>query len=265
MIGCKRSSKLRLEHCNLFRLHLVAKSSLLFCQMRSSFVNGGSLHTQRTNLSLRAIEVKTLAARLLSVRKRLYNLFSTKLQTPGSWEHLKRTSGLYTSAQDPRRLTLTDRTLLLTPQEVEALRTRKSIALLPGGCVSLGCLGSANIELFAEAVDAVRREVQQEQVSLREQEELHKATAVKEQITFSKEQGTFPNGSTDRDDTEAFIDPALLHDLQDGPAPPAPVLTAEEQELQVEAERRALEEEVHKAAEKAEMDRRVADIIATIV
>ena len=46
-------------------------------------------------LKSRANEVKTLSRRLQSVRNRLADWLDEKLQTPGSWDHIRKSSGMY--------------------------------------------------------------------------------------------------------------------------------------------------------------------------
>lgn len=39
-------------------------------------------------------EIKAMSGRLRSVREKLYDVLTNKLKTPGSWLHIKRSSGM---------------------------------------------------------------------------------------------------------------------------------------------------------------------------
>lgn len=43
----------------------------------------------------RKAELKAMADRLKSVREKLYDLLANKFKTPGTWDHIRQTAGLY--------------------------------------------------------------------------------------------------------------------------------------------------------------------------
>ena len=49
----------------------------------------------KITLRFRLAEIKAMSDRLRSVREKLYDVVANKLKTPGSWLHIKRSTGMY--------------------------------------------------------------------------------------------------------------------------------------------------------------------------
>ncbi|KAJ9098177.1 hypothetical protein QFC21_004506 [Naganishia friedmannii] len=90
-------------------------------------------------------EIKAMSDRLRSIREKLYDYLTNKLQTPGVWTHFRGSRGMYSA-------------VLLDPMQIRTLATREHIHMLPDGCFSLGCLNAAKIEILARAIDRVVRD-----------------------------------------------------------------------------------------------------------
>ncbi|TXT13344.1 hypothetical protein VHUM_00711 [Vanrija humicola] len=196
-------------------------------------------------------EIKAQFERLRSVREKLFELLANKLKTPGTWSYLKRISGMYCS-------------ILLPQAQLDALTSKRNIHILPDGCISLGCFNnSQKIDMFARALDYVVRE------GIREAEEQQaQALAMELALQAAKEQ-------QEREEAEATAAAAAAEaaaaQAEDALLMEASIQNAidaqrveEEEESRREEEARLLEEQVRKAAERAEIARQAELILATI-
>lgn len=191
-----------------------------------------------------------MADRLRSVREKLYDLIVNKLKTPGSWTHIRRAAGMYC-------------TLLLPDGHVEMLTARRHIHVLPEGCFSLGCLTAQKIDQLARAVDFVVRE------GIREAEERQaQSLAMELALQAAKEQQETEEAEARAAAEAAEAAAAQAEDalLMEGAIESAIAAQrqAEEEELIRQEEAQLLEEQVRKAAERAEIARQAELILATI-
>ena len=165
----------------------------------------------------------------------------------------------------------------LTDSQNTALWSEKSIQLFPEGGFSLGCLNSTSIETFARAIDSVVRKSMVEaaktakiNVAKAEAERLERvaqAERIEVPITAPKPVPTAPTPRELQEEAEAVLSNEVLINAivsQVGDHESDQEDDESGRALEVE-EQRSLEEEVRKAAEKAEMARNVADILASIV
>lgn len=90
-----------------------------------------------------AEDVLAVTNRLKGVRQQILDKF-TKLQTPGSWEHVVKQNGLFWYTG-------------LTELQVEKLLEEYHIYGTPNGRVNVAGLNDSNIDLYCNAVDAIVR------------------------------------------------------------------------------------------------------------
>lgn len=191
-----------------------------------------------------------MSDRLRSVREKLYDTIANKLKTPGTWTHLKRAAGMYCS-------------LLLPPGQVEALTQKRQVHLLRDGCISLGCLDAQKIEYLSRSVDWVVRE------GIREAEEQQAQSlamelalqAAKEQQ--AREEAEARAAAEEAEAAAAQAEDALLIEASIQSAMEAQRV-ADEEETRQQEEQQELEDQVRKAAERAEIARQAELILATI-
>lgn len=154
--------------------------------------------------------------------------------------------------------------ILLPQAQLDALTSKRNVHILPDGCISLGCFNnSAKIDMFARALDYVVRE------GIREAEEQQAQTLAMElALQAAKEQ-------QEREEAEASAAAAAAEaaaaQAEDALLMEASIQNAidaqrveEEEEVRREEEARLLEEQVRKAAERAEIARQAELILASI-
>ncbi|TYJ56544.1 hypothetical protein B9479_002791 [Cryptococcus floricola] len=91
-------------------------------------------------------EVKKMADRIISMRDKLYDLL-VKLETPGSWTHIKSQIGMFSFTG-------------LTPEQVTDLADYAHVYLTKDGRISMAGLNDHNIQYFAESMSkAVKGEL----------------------------------------------------------------------------------------------------------
>ncbi|KAL7424869.1 aspartate transaminase aat1 [Cryptotrichosporon argae] len=195
-------------------------------------------------------EIKAMSERLRSVRDKLYDRIVNRLKTPGSWMHIKRAGGMYC-------------TTLLPPAQVEALAARRHVHILPDGCVSLACLDGPKIDALARGIDAVVRE------AIREAEEqAAQMAAMEAALEAARIQQAREDAEAEAAAAAAAEEAAREEDAAQLEASIRSAMEAqkreEEEERRREEETRLLEDQVRKAAERAEIERRAEQIIATI-
>ncbi|KAF9246207.1 aspartate amino-transferase [Melanogaster broomeanus] len=92
-------------------------------------------------------DIKTMAHRIIAMRKELYRLLTEELKTPGSWEHITRQIGMFSFTG-------------INTDQSQALVEKAHIYLTANGRISMAGLNTHNIEYFAKNLDkAVRGEL----------------------------------------------------------------------------------------------------------
>jgi len=84
-------------------------------------------------------DVKTMADRLISVRAMLFQYLTSKYHSRINWDHLLRQKGMFCFSG-------------LTRDQVEKLRTERSIYMTPDGRISLAGINSGNIDYLARSI-----------------------------------------------------------------------------------------------------------------
>ena len=209
------------------------------------------------NADGRLKEIEAMADRLRSVRDKLHDLLANKFKTPGSWMHLKKSTGMYRYVLwDNAEAWSDSSTTLLSPSVNEALTTKRHVYLLPHGSFSLGCLNAAKIEALARAIDSVvLTSIREAEEAQAQQIAMELALAAAREAAAREEAEAAAQAAREEDQMlmERSIQSAI--DAQ---------RRAEEDERRREEEERGLEEAVRKAAERAETARQAEAILATI-
>ncbi|GJE95197.1 aspartate aminotransferase [Phanerochaete sordida] len=141
-------------------LHLVAPSqeaatrvkSQLSVLVRSEISNPPAYGARIVSLILNNPElfeewkrdIKTMASRIIEMRKELYRLLTEELKTPGSWDHIITQIGMFSFTG-------------ISPEQSQALTEKAHIYLTQNGRISMAGLNSHNIRYFAENLDKVVR------------------------------------------------------------------------------------------------------------
>lgn len=89
-------------------------------------------------------DIKTMAERIISMRKELYRLLTEELKTPGSWTHIINQIGMFSFTG-------------LNPSQSQTLIDTFHIYLTANGRISMAGLNTHNIRYFAESLDKVVR------------------------------------------------------------------------------------------------------------
>ncbi|KAB5596474.1 Aspartate aminotransferase [Ceratobasidium theobromae] len=89
-------------------------------------------------------DIKTMAHRIIDMRKQLYSILTNELKTPGDWGHIVAQIGMFSFTG-------------LTPDQSQQLIDKAHIYLTANGRISMAGLNSHNIRYFAEAMDKVVR------------------------------------------------------------------------------------------------------------
>lgn len=93
-------------------------------------------------------DIKTMAERIISMRKELFRLLTEELKTPGNWEHIINQIGMFSFTG-------------LNKDQSKALVEKAHVYLTENGRISMAGLNSKNIRYFAESLDkAVRGTLQ---------------------------------------------------------------------------------------------------------
>lgn len=152
---------------------------------------------------------------------------------------------------------------LLAPDQIRSLAQNKRIQLLPDGSLSLGCLNATRIDQLARALDAVTR------ASIREAEEAQQqAVAMELALTAAREAAAKQEAeaavrAAKEAETRAREEDAAMMERSIADAILAQQ-RAEEEEREREKERREMDEAIEKAKERAEIQRRADEILASI-
>ncbi|KAI0273672.1 aspartate aminotransferase [Gloeopeniophorella convolvens] len=89
-------------------------------------------------------DIRTMAGRIIDMRKELHRLLTEELKTPGNWDHIVNQIGIFTG---------------ITPAQSKALTEDAHVYLTTNGRISMAGLNRQNIRYFAEALDRVVRTV----------------------------------------------------------------------------------------------------------
>ncbi|KAF9227540.1 PLP-dependent transferase [Gyrodon lividus] len=89
-------------------------------------------------------DIKTMAHRIIAMRKELYRLLTEELKTPGNWEHITRQIGMFSFTG-------------INAEQSQALVEKAHIYLTANGRISMAGLNTHNIRYFAENLDKVVR------------------------------------------------------------------------------------------------------------
>ncbi|KAI9065107.1 aspartate aminotransferase [Trametes sanguinea] len=92
-------------------------------------------------------DIKTMAGRIIAMRKELHRLLTEELKTPGNWDHIVNQIGMFSFTG-------------IGPAQSQALVEKAHIYLTSNGRISMAGLNSHNIRYFATQLDkAVRGEL----------------------------------------------------------------------------------------------------------
>lgn len=92
-------------------------------------------------------DVRTMAGRIIEMRKELHRLLTEELKTPGNWDHIINQIGMFSFTG-------------ITVDQSRALTENAHVYLTINGRISMAGLNSHNIKYFAENLDkAVRGEI----------------------------------------------------------------------------------------------------------
>jgi aspartate aminotransferase len=89
-------------------------------------------------------DIKTMAHRIITMRKELYRLLTEELKTPGNWEHITRQIGMFSFTG-------------INTDQSQALVEKAHVYLTANGRISMAGLNTNNIGYFAENLDKVVR------------------------------------------------------------------------------------------------------------
>lgn len=89
-------------------------------------------------------DIRTMAGRIIDMRKELYRLLAEELKTPGKWEHIVNQIGMFSFTG-------------VNPEQSKALTEKAHIYLTANGRISMAGLNSGNVRYFAESLDKAVR------------------------------------------------------------------------------------------------------------
>jgi len=89
-------------------------------------------------------DVRTMADRIIGMRKELFRLLTEELNTPGNWEHIINQIGMFSFTG-------------VTGAQAKALKEKAHIYLTENGRISMAGLNQQNVRYFAENLDKVVR------------------------------------------------------------------------------------------------------------
>ncbi|KAF7966080.1 hypothetical protein HWV62_40188 [Athelia sp. TMB] len=87
-------------------------------------------------------DIRTMAGRIIDMRKELHRLLTDELKTPGNWDHIINQIGIFTG---------------INPGQSKALVEKAHIYLTGNGRISMAGLNTHNIGYFAQSLDRVVR------------------------------------------------------------------------------------------------------------
>ncbi|KAI1794527.1 aspartate aminotransferase [Ganoderma leucocontextum] len=89
-------------------------------------------------------DIRTMAERIIDMRKELHRLLTEELKTPGNWDHILNQIGMFSFTG-------------INPSQSQALVEKAHIYLTGNGRISMAGLNSHNIRYFAESLDKTVR------------------------------------------------------------------------------------------------------------
>jgi aspartate aminotransferase len=89
-------------------------------------------------------DIRTMAGRIIEMRKELHRLLTEELKTPGNWDHIINQIGMFSFTG-------------ITTDQSKALTEKAHVYLTANGRISMAGLNSHNIRYFAENLDKVVR------------------------------------------------------------------------------------------------------------
>ncbi|EPT06097.1 hypothetical protein FOMPIDRAFT_1021172 [Fomitopsis schrenkii] len=89
-------------------------------------------------------DIKTMAERIITMRKELHRILTEELKTPGNWDHILKQIGMFSFTG-------------ITTEQSTALTDKAHIYLTTNGRISMAGLNTHNIRYFAESLDKVVR------------------------------------------------------------------------------------------------------------
>ncbi|KAJ7046669.1 aspartate amino-transferase [Mycena alexandri] len=90
------------------------------------------------------VDIRTMAGRIIDMRKELFRLLTEELHTPGNWDHIVNQIGMFSFTG-------------INPTQSKALTREAHIYLTENGRISMAGLNTKNVRYFAESLDAVVR------------------------------------------------------------------------------------------------------------
>ncbi|TBU35803.1 aspartate aminotransferase [Dichomitus squalens] len=105
-------------------------------------------------------DIRTMAGRIIDMRKELHRLLTEELKTPGNWDHIVNQIGMFRALpeevvdpEEGKRFGFTG----ISPAQSQALVEKAHIYLTANGRISMAGLNSHNIRYFAESLDKAVR------------------------------------------------------------------------------------------------------------
>ncbi|KAL0947026.1 hypothetical protein HGRIS_013169 [Hohenbuehelia grisea] len=89
-------------------------------------------------------DIRTMAGRIIDMRKELYRLLTEELKTPGNWDHIVNQIGMFSFTG-------------ISEAQSKALTEKAHIYLTTNGRISMAGLNGSNVRYFAENLDKVVR------------------------------------------------------------------------------------------------------------
>ncbi|KAG9046767.1 Aspartate aminotransferase, cytoplasmic [Tulasnella sp. UAMH 9824] len=89
-------------------------------------------------------DIKTMAYRIIDMRKQLHHILTNELQTPGNWDHIVSQIGMFSFTG-------------ITPAQANAIIEKAHVYMTGNGRISMAGLNSKNIRYFAESLDKAVR------------------------------------------------------------------------------------------------------------
>ncbi|KAJ8078672.1 hypothetical protein PM082_012955 [Marasmius tenuissimus] len=92
-------------------------------------------------------DIKTMAHRIINMRKELHKILTEDLKTPGNWDHIINQIGMFSFTG-------------ITPEQSKALAEKAHIYLTTNGRISMTGLNKKNIGYFADCLDKVHEHME---------------------------------------------------------------------------------------------------------
>ncbi|KAI0317849.1 aspartate aminotransferase [Amylostereum chailletii] len=89
-------------------------------------------------------DIRTMAGRIIEMRKEVYRLLTEELKTPGKWEHIVNQIGMFSFTG-------------ITPAQSERMVEKAHVYMTANGRISMAGLNTKNVEYFARSLDKAVR------------------------------------------------------------------------------------------------------------